>query len=158
MSKTAKVSSTEQLVQALAAGYEAKDITIEHPGADAAIAKAKADGIAEGKASAAADIEAAKKAGADIERKRVLAIQKLSRKGFEALATKAIDEGQTPESFALALLTEAGDRGITLDAIKRDAPAAAPRTSPPNESPKTAADTAKSWDEATAKANAQQRM
>lgn len=116
------VSTTDDLRAALAAGYTGEQITIAS--SDSAVANAKAAGIEEGKKASTADAVKA-------ERGRIAKLQALARKGFDAELKTAIDEGHTPEAFALALLTAAADRGITLDAINRDAPAAAPHANAP---------------------------
>lgn len=119
-SKQVTVSTTEDLRQALAAGHTADQITIASN--DAAIAAARAEGEAAGREAGAAEARTS-------ERQRVLGIQALSRQGFEAETQAAIDGGATPEAFAHTLLKAASDRGITLDAIQKDAPKAAPHSS-----------------------------
>lgn len=123
------VRNTDELRQALAAGLKPDQIEMVHPitqaQLDAAIATAsatgKAAGIEEGRTSAAADLVVA-------ERGRISAIQALARDGFDAEVKAAIEGGHTAEQFALALLTAANDRGITLDAIKKASPAPAAGT------------------------------
>ena len=153
MTKKVNVSSTEQLVQALAAGYTAENIVIDNA---AAVAQAKADGIAEGKASAAADIEAARTASADTERARIAAIQKIARPGFETVVQKGINDRMSAADVALAIMTEAADRGITLDAIRKDSPSAGDRAPPPADD-KTQAQ-GKSWDQIQTAASKNNRM
>lgn len=151
MSKKATVSSTEQLVQALAAGHAAENIVIDNA---TALAQARAEGIAEGKASAAADLETARKAAAETERARITAIQKISRAGFESLVQKGINEGMSAADVALAIMTDAADRGITLDAIQKDSPKS-PARSPESD---TKPEAGKSWDAIAAARNNQPRM
>ena len=110
------VSSTDDLRQALAAGYSADQIIVASQ--DDAIAAARAEGVAEGKASASETIVAG-------ERARIAKLQSLARAGFDTELQAAIDTGATPEAFALALIEAAADRGVTLDAIRKDAPPAA---------------------------------
>lgn len=117
------VRNTDELRLALAAGYEGSQITIAPPDSAEAIAAARAEGVTEGKADAAKDAVAA-------ERKRIAEIQALARAGFERELAAAIDHGDSPEAFALTLLKAAQDRGITLEAIKRDSPAPAPHANP----------------------------
>lgn len=107
------VSTTDDLRTALAAGYTGDQISIAQANPDAAVAAARADGLAEGQAAATATAVAA-------ERQRIASIQSMARAGFEAELKAAIDEGSSPEAFAMALFKAAADRGITLDAIKRD--------------------------------------
>ncbi len=125
--KKIKVSSTADLQLALAAGYEADQITIDHTDA---IAAARAEGVAEGKASGGGDADAVRQQAAKDERARIQAIQGMARAGFDAELKAAIDSGDTPEKFAMTLLKAAGDRGITLEGIRRDAPPAAPHAKP----------------------------
>jgi hypothetical protein len=131
--KTIKVSNTDDLRLALAAGYEASQIEIDNT---EALAKARAEGVAEGKASGAPDTAALRAEAAKSERVRISKIHSLARKGFETEMKAAIDNGDSPEAFALALLTAAQDRGITLEAINRDAPNPAPHASPSDSDPK----------------------
>lgn len=143
------VRNTEELRQALAAGHKADQIEMAHPitqaQLDAAVAAAKAEGAKEGGAAAQTQVVAA-------ERKRIAEVQALARNGFDAELKAAIEGGDSPEKFALTLMRTAADRGITLDAIRKDAPPAAPRANPP----KPNADAAKSWDEIHV--DAQKRM
>jgi signal peptide peptidase SppA len=110
------VSTTDDLRQALAAGYTADQITIASN--DAAIATARAEGETAGRTAATAEAVKA-------ERERINAVQALAREGFDAELKTALDEGHSPEAFALALMKAAQDRGVTLDAIKKDSPPAA---------------------------------
>ncbi|MCW0447248.1 S49 family peptidase [Xanthomonas sacchari] len=123
------VSTTADLRSALAAGHTADQIVIADN--SSAIAAARAEGEAAGRAAAT---EEAVKA----ERSRVLHLQSLSRSGFEAELATAIDSAASPEAFALALLKAAQDRGITLDAVRRDAPAAAGHARPGDANAKAA--------------------
>lgn len=123
------VSTTADLRSALAAGHTADQIVIADN--SSAIAAARAEGEAAGRAAAT---EEAVKA----ERSRVLHLQSLSRSGFEAELAAAIENSTSPEAFALALLKAAQDRGITLDAVRRDAPAAAGHARPGDASAKAA--------------------
>lgn len=111
------VTSTADLRNALAAGKTADQIVIASN--DDAIAAARAEGEAAGRQTAVAEAVAA-------ERTRIAQIQAMARSGFDAELRTAIDEGHTPEAFAMTLLRTAQDRGITLDAIRKDAPPAAP--------------------------------
>lgn len=122
------VKNTEELRQALAAGHKPDSIEMAHPISqaqlEAAVSAAKAEGVAEGKSAASEGIVKA-------ERERVAELHALSRKGFDTELKAAIDGGHTPEKFAYSMLKAAQDRGITLDAIAKDAPKAAPHANPP---------------------------
>ncbi len=157
MSNTTKgqvtVSTTEDLRAALAAGYAGDQISIATPNASAeAIATARAAGVEEGRKAAADDVVKA-------ERTRIAEIQALARPGFDAELKAAIDGGDSPEKFAHSLLKAANDRGITLDAIRKDAPAAALHAKPGNyhadaPKPRSASDIFKSRASAHTAANA----
>lgn len=123
------VSTTDDLRTALAAGYTAEQITIAS--ADDRIAAARAEGIAEGrKASGDEAVKA--------ERQRIADVQALARIGFEAELKAAIENGDSPAAFALTLIKAANDRGVTLDAIRKDAPAAAAHAKPGTDANKPA--------------------
>lgn len=130
------VSNTDDLRQALAAGHKADQVTIASN--EAAITAARQEGEAAGRAAAT---EGAIKA----ERDRVTALQALARPGFEAELKTAIDEGHSAGAFALSLMQAASDRGVTLDAIRKDASVPAPHTPPGNGGNQRA-----SWDGAVA--------
>jgi len=147
--KRVKVATTKALNDALAAGFEASQIDIDTTDA---IAAARAEGFAEGKASVS--VEDAKAAAVTAERSRIAAVQALTRPGFEGLVAKGIEAGQSPADVALAIMTAAADRGITLDAIRKDAPPPAPHANPQDHDPKAG----KSWDEIQAAAAAPKRM
>ncbi len=87
-------------------------------------------------------------AAVKVERSRIRSIQQMVRPGFERLADSAIEDGSTLEQFALAMIREQADRGITLDAIRRDAPNPAPHASAPDGAKP---DAGKSWDAIHAK-------
>ena len=108
------VKTTAELQAALAAGTDPQHITI------AAAEPVDVDAI---KAEAAASAVAA-------ERERIKAINALGAAGFEAEIAAAIDQGASVEAAALSLFKAAQDRGISIAAIKRDAPAAAAPASP----------------------------
>lgn len=131
---TVTVSNTDDLRTALAAGYTADQIVIKQPdnaASVAAVAAARAEGEQAGREAGAAGAALA-------ERQRISKIQALARRGFDAELKAAIDNGDTPETFAMALLTAAADRGITLDAISKDAPPPAPHAKPEDGGKKTA--------------------
>lgn len=142
---TIKVRNTAELRQALAAGHAPE--AFEMCNAEA-VAAAHAEGVAAGKAEAAKsapDTTAIKAEAAKAERARIAAIDAVSRPGFEALRTAAIEAGDSPEKFALAVLTEAGSRGITIEAIRKDSAKAADHAKP--EDKDTDKPVAKSWDD-----------
>ena len=167
-----RVSTTRELQQALAAGFDPKAIIVEPPGADAsdaAVAAAVATAVAAERATFEGEriAWAAERArlidqamslnlpeqedGIRLqERNRVLEIQKLTRPGFENVARRCIDEGMNVAAFALEQLTAQADRGITLDAIRRDAPPPVPHAAPPSPDAKPGIDA--SWDRAMARA------
>lgn len=115
------VSTTEDLRKALAAGYTGEQITLASH--DALIASARTEGLEAGRKEST---ESAVKA----ERTRIARIRALARAGFDAELKIAIDEGHSPEAFAMTLLTAAADRGITLDAIAKDSPPPAAHAKP----------------------------
>lgn len=110
------VSTTEDLHKALAAGYAHDQISIAS--SDQAIAAARAAGIEEGK-------KASTDAAVAAERQRITEVQALAREGFDAELQAALDNGDSPQAFALSLMKAAQERGITLDAMRKGAPAAA---------------------------------
>lgn len=144
------VQNTEQLRLALAAGHKPDQIEMVHPitqaQVDAAVATARAEGVAEGKSVAQADVIAK-------ERKRIADINAIAEEGFEKELAAAVDTGTSAADFALALALARKDRGVTMAAIRRDAPNAAPRANPP----KPDATGAKAWDDIYASA-APQKM
>jgi hypothetical protein len=125
------VSSTVELNQALDAGYDPRELVVLAPDLDALAAKARQEGFAAGQAErlAATADGIAPALVAEIEareRTRVFAIQSLTERGLENVARDAIAQSMSVEQFALAQATAIKDRGITLAAIGRDAPPAAP--------------------------------
>lgn len=168
------VSSSAELAQALAAGYEPDKIAFADNTTEA-IAAAVAQERAAGEQRLAAEREAWAAERATLvetalqvqlpeqsyalvqgERTRILSIQKLTQRGFEAIAQQAIESGISVEQFALAQLTERADRGITLDAIRSDAPPPASHAAPPPEPGDRPAQPAGAfWDRAFAKARGQ---
>lgn len=115
------VSSTEDLRNALAAGHTAEQIVIASN--EAAVAQARIEGEAAGRKVASDDAVKA-------ERTRIADIQALTREGFEAETKAAIESGDSPAVFALALVKSAQDRGVSLTAIRKDAPKAAAHAKP----------------------------
>lgn len=129
------VSTTEQLRQAIAAGYKLQQIFVSQSDKQA-IAAAREEGVREGLSRAAAAGaeqlgEDAKRWIAKQERDRISAIREVAQPGFDKLVARAIDESMSPERFALEMMREQNDRGVTLHAIRRDAPPPAPRANPP---------------------------
>lgn len=153
------VTSTAELRQAITAGIDPNTIEISSAATDQAIAEARAAGVIAGKAEAAAaapDAEKIRTEAIAAERTRIAGITALTRSGFEALSKASIDAGDSPESFALKLLTEASSRGITIDAIRKDSPAAAAHLKPAEGADKP--DVGKSWEAANAAASTQTKM
>ena len=106
------VSTTEDLRNALAAGHTADQISIAS--SDAAIAQARREGEDSGR-------EASTDEAVKAERTRIADLQALSRPGFDAELKAAIEGGDSAEKFALTLVRTAADRGITLEAMRKDA-------------------------------------
>lgn len=117
------VRTTDDLQTALAAGYSGEQIEIAQANTQEAVAQARAAGIEEGRK---ASVDEAVKA----ERQRIADIQAMARPGFDAELKAAIDAGDSPDRFAMAMFKAAQDRGITLDAIRKDAPPAAAHAKP----------------------------
>lgn len=141
------VSSTDDLRTALAAGYAHDQIHIAAAAPSAAAASASQDALDKARAEG---VEEGRKAVTDeavkAERTRIRELQALSRDGFAAELQAAIDNGDSPATFALALVTAANKRGITLDAIRKDAPKAQAHATAPN-----ADNNQPSWDGVVAK-------
>lgn len=137
--KRIKVSSTADLELALAAGYESSQIDFD---ASEAIAAARAEGLAAGRAEGAPDVSAVQAEAVTAERGRIAKIHGMARPGFDAELKAAIDEGKSPEAFAMAMFEAAADRGISIEAIQKASPKAAPHASAPEEDakPKSAVD------------------
>jgi hypothetical protein len=143
------VKTTADLRNALAAGHTADQITIASAPVDASteqLAQARAEGETAGRT---ASTEAAIK----VERQRIADIQALASKGFDAEMQAAIANGDTPAAFALTLVKAAKDRGITLEAISKDAPKPAPHAKPDDGGKKTPNVSASSIFEARRKAS-----
>lgn len=156
---TTKVRNTAELRQALAAGLAHDQIEVCNA---EAIAAARAEGVIEGKAAAPAkpdqpSAEALRAEGAKTERTRIAGLREIARAGFEAEHTAAIEAGDSPAQFALTMMKAAKDRGITLDAIAKDSPPAAPHAKP-TDKPTPKAGDAKSWDDIAAAASTNTRM
>jgi len=123
------VSNTEDLRNALAAGHTADQITIAT--SDAAVAVARREGEEAGRQ---ASTDEAIKA----ERTRIADLQALARPGFDAELKAAIEGGDSAEKFALTLMRTAADRGITLDAMRKDASTPAAHARPSDDTKPTA--------------------
>lgn len=115
--KNIKVKNTDELRTAMDAGYTRDEIEIVAQDTAPAIAAARQEGAAEGRATG---LEEGQKLGATNERTRLAALAVVAQEGFEAEHKVAIEAGHTPEQFALAQLTAAKDRGVTIGAIKKD--------------------------------------
>lgn len=119
------VTTTEDLRNALAAGHTADQITIVSN--ESAIAAARSEGEKTGR-------EASTDSAVKAERTRIAEIQALARPGFDAELKAAIENGDTAASFALTLMRTAADRGVTLEAIRRDASKPAATAKPGDDS------------------------
>ena len=135
-SETIWVASTRDLRDALAAGYKASQLGI--PDLNESCEAARAEGLSEGLKQGyqkglreAVSTEtgglspAALQAIQAQERNRILQIQALAEEGFDRLMQEAIEMGLSVEKFAINVLMEKKDRGITLEQIRKDAPVAA---------------------------------
>ncbi|AFC85459.1 S49 family peptidase [Frateuria aurantia] len=96
-----KVSSTEELQQAISAGVDPATIELIP--------------------AAAQDDPALAQQAAAAERARIQGINALARPGFEKEVAAAIESGMPVAEAALSILTAAGERGITLEGIAADA-------------------------------------
>lgn len=116
-------------VSAAAAGAAAGEtvdvayLKANHPDLAAAL-------IAEGKA----DVEAARKAGADAERERILGIEKAALPGHEAIvAAHKADATKTPADTAMAIIeAEKATRSSQLAALDKDEQQVKVRSEPAN--------------------------
>ncbi|MGE4408136.1 S49 family peptidase [Pseudomonas sp.] len=115
------VSTTDDLRKALAAGHTGDQIVIASN--ETAVATARREGEEAGRKASTEDAVKA-------ERSRIAEIQALARPGFDAELKAAIEGGDSAATFALALMRAAADRGITLEAIRKDAPAPAAHAKP----------------------------
>ena len=135
-SETIWVASTRDLRDALAAGYKASQLGI--PDLNESCEAARAEGLSEGLKQGyqkglreAVSTEtgglspAALQAIQAQERSRILQIQALAEEGFDRLMQEAIEMGLSVEKFAINVLMEKKDRGITLEQIRKEAPVAA---------------------------------
>lgn len=122
MTKTV-VKTTAELHAALEAGTDAKDIVI------AEAPQATLDGF---------DLTEVKAEAAKAERERVTAITQLAGPEFQKEIDAAIENGDSKEVAALAILTASQERGISLSGIKADSTQADGST-PQTDQQKTAA-------------------
>jgi hypothetical protein len=131
MNRMIAVKNTDQLRDVLVAGYQPHQIRFDKTAALADVREAaEAAGFEHGKREQSADsLEAAVLA----ERERILGIESLSQAGFEREVIAAIAKGTTRAAFATEMVREINDRGVTLDAIRRDAPNPAPHASAPDD-------------------------
>ena len=165
------VSCTDELVMALAAGFEPGKIAFADNTADAVAREREAGEQRLASARDAWETERAKlvdqalqvqmpeqtDAIRSAERTRILGIQSIVRRGFEAIAQASIENGDAVDAFAMKMLLEERDRGITLDAISADAPPPAPHMAPPAPENDGKPNPATLWDRAFAKIDAKQR-
>ncbi|KRB34864.1 hypothetical protein ASD82_15120 [Rhodanobacter sp. Root179] len=124
---------------ALAAGYAPENILLPSEDiagrVDAARREGYSEGLSAGKSEnisvAAGHIDPRVRAMiCGEERVRISDIQAITDAGFQEVCRRAIAEGWSVEKFALEQVRETRDRGITLDAIRRDAPPAVMHMSP----------------------------
>jgi len=127
------VTTTAELHAALAAGTDPQTIQI---------AAAESVDVEAIKAAAATEASAAAVTG---ERERIKGINALATAGFEAEITAAIDSGASVEATALTLFKAAQERGITVQAIRQDAPSAVGTTPPKGNPSKAQVSTADIW-------------
>lgn len=146
--KTVKVKNTEDLRLALGAGYEASQIEMDHSEAVTAATAGM---------HSAEDLANARSEATKAERQRLDALQALAEPGFEKELKAAIEQGATPEAFALTLLKAQKDRGGTLGAHRRDASKSAPHAPPSNDNPPPVGSGA-SWDRFNPTASSPKRM
>ncbi len=104
MTKTV-VKTTAELHAALAAGTDAENIVI----AEAVPATLESF-----------DLTSVKAEAAKAERERVTAITQLAGPEFQAEIDAAIENGDSAETAAMAILTASKERGISLSGIKQD--------------------------------------
>mgnify|MGYP000846021320 CR=1 FL=1 len=108
MTKTVVTTSAE-LLAALAVGTDAQDIVIEAPPATLE----------------SFDLTSVKAEAAKAERERVTAITQLAGPEFQAEIDAAIEGGHSAETAAMAILTASKARGISLSGIQHDSTSAA---------------------------------
>ena len=89
---------------------------------DAALAQKEIEAQSRISAAVKLAVESAQATAAASERNRITAINKLSQPGFESHIKAAIESGASPGDTALAIMTAAADRGITIGAIHKDSP------------------------------------
>lgn len=118
------VATTAALRAAFLAGHLPEEITIT----EIDTAAIKAQGVEEGRVAAEAvakpQIEAARKEGAENERKRIKSLRDITIKGFEADITAAIDSGADAATTALAINKKIQERGGDIATIAAAAPGA----------------------------------
>lgn len=155
--ETVVVTTLEQVKEALDAGYTPAQMLLQSADTEALVARARNEAYAAGRAAGISAERAegeqrwaserarlldaattgtlpeAKAAIVAAERNRITSIQALTERGLEGLAATAIANGLSAEQFAVAQLREMKDRGITMDAVHRDAPPAAPFAAAPND-------------------------
>lgn len=142
-SRKAIVWTQADLQQALAAWLEPGNIELAIEDVQGRIEAARIAGIDEGYRKGLAE-KISSEAGkvnpsirAEIareERERVISIQGIAKAGFATVVLQAISEGWTAEKFALEQYRIEMDRGITLDAMRRDAPRPAAHARPGDDS------------------------
>lgn len=78
-----------------------------------------------------AKVSAAVESAVTAERQRIAGIQALARPGFEKFIAEGVENGSAVADVALAIMTEAASRGISIESIKKDSPDPAAHAAPP---------------------------
>lgn len=126
------IKNTAELRAALTSGHTGEEITVAEVDTKKIEADARAAGVTEGRAAAEAETSAAvekarTEASADAvkaERARIAGINAIVLPGFEKEAQAAIENGKTPEAFALEQSAAQRDRGTSRQQQIKDAPRA----------------------------------
>lgn len=115
--ETITVTNDADYRTALSAGYKPENITIGTADNSAALEASRASGFEAGKVEG---LKEGRGIGATAERDRFKAINDLHIAGFEAERDAALASGSTVADFALVQAKAIKDRGITVDAMKKD--------------------------------------
>lgn len=118
------VATTDALRAALAAGHTGEEITLDLPDVAGAVKAATDKAAAEFKVQADKDIADARADGVKTERARILGIQNIAVKGFEAEVSAAIESGASVEATAVKITSAIRERGVSVQGIADRAPGA----------------------------------
>jgi capsid assembly protease len=120
----AKAASSNEApgVEEVDAGNPSADGKKASAPAAAPVAAAAPAPVAADNAFAAQTREAGRAEGTKAERERVLAILSSAPAGYEANALEAIEGGVSAAEFSMSVLKEMKDRGVSLGAMRADAP------------------------------------